>query len=80
MFALGTLWITDWKGERVEAGETAGSVMSERRTMAAWARRVMGEEVGKHLSGERMLEDAGIWIVTAVTCSLNNLLLTWLDL
>lgn len=60
MFALGTLCITDWKGERVEAGGTAGCVMSERRTMAAWARRVVGKEVGGHLSAERMLEDVGI--------------------
>lgn len=53
MFALGTLWITDRKGERVGAGETAGSIMSERRVTAAWARTVMGEEAGEHLSGER---------------------------
>lgn len=48
--------------------------------IAAWTRMVVVEEIGEHLSGERILEATGIWTVIALTCSPNNLLLIWLDL
>ena len=41
---------------------------------------VVVEEVGEHLSGERISEATGVWTVLALTCSPNNLPFIWLDL
>ena len=49
MFTPDTLWIMDWKGERVGAGKIARRVfyLSGRRMMAAWMRMVVLEETGE---------------------------------